>query len=489
MDIDKLNKLVDASLADILGSNGFREEDLQLLIITITNQIFILNDTIPKKKLRKIVDLLINSKYTKYYFYDHDSSLNVTDNNETDSCQVKKPQDLISHQYDYPNKKFTEKEYLKRNEQIIVLKAIPQHEQKSQGWFNQRNECLTATAVATALDEDPYKHPAELLLDKCGKGEPFIENENVHHGKKYEQIGNMHYSFRNNIDVKEYGLIQHCEHKFIGASPDGICEPNTLCKSSLSKLVGRLIEIKFPAKRKIITEGTVDGDICPHYYYAQVQTQLFVTEMDECDFLQFKVDEYETWEKYIADKHESGLEGLSGETNLEKGCLIELLPKELQSGDAKMCLYGAKYLYPPELHMKHNEIINWIAKETMNFHKNPLSDKYTIGRIIYWRFSQIHNCSIKKEDDWMEQRLPLLKQFWNYIKYYRNNQDKLNELQKYIKKVGTDKTQEIFERVHAEYSKDNPKTKYKPLYQETNMWRQKYIEKASKYAFYNKKKK
>ena len=55
-------------------------------------------------------------------------------------------------------------------------------------------------------------------------GVPFKENENVHHGKKYEQIGTMFYSFRNNVAVAEYGLIQHDKYEFIGASPDGICE-------------------------------------------------------------------------------------------------------------------------------------------------------------------------------------------------------------------------------------------------------------------------
>ena len=122
----------------------------------------------------------------------------------------------------------------------------------------------------------------------------FIENEYVHHGKKYEEIGNMFYSFRNNVSVGEYGLIQHDKHTFIGASPDGICDKNTTDGHNLSKLIGRLLEIKFPAIRKIKMQGNLDGDICPHYYYVQVQTQLFVTNLDECDFLQCKVEEYES---------------------------------------------------------------------------------------------------------------------------------------------------------------------------------------------------
>ena len=112
-------------------------------------------------------------------------------------------------------------------------------------------------------------------------------------------------------------------------------------------MVGRLLEIKFPKTRKICTEGDLDGDICPHYYYVQVQTQLFVTGMDECDFLQCQIEEYDSWEEYFQDSNPN-IPGLSKKTNLEKGCLIQLLPKKMiGTGDPKMCLYSAKYIYPP----------------------------------------------------------------------------------------------------------------------------------------------
>ena len=72
---------------------------------------------------------------------------------------------------------------------------------------------------------------------------------------------------------------------------------------NLSKLVGRLLEIKCPNKRKINTTGSLDGDICPHYYFVQVQTQLYVTQMDECDFLQCQIEEYDSWEDFKLDSN------------------------------------------------------------------------------------------------------------------------------------------------------------------------------------------
>src|SRR3984885_1784837 len=305
--------------------------------------------------------------------------------------------------------------YLNRKKIVYELKKIPQHEQKSNAWLKQRSVCLTATAVATALDEDPYKYPIELLFEKTNKGKPFIENENVHHGKKYEIIGNMYYSFRNNINIGEYGLIQHHTHNFIGASPDGICEKDTQCGMKLSKLIGRLLEIKFPKKRKINTSGELDGDICPHYYFVQVQTQLFVTQLDECDFLQCEIEEYETWDDFIKDSHQN-IPGLSKATNLEKGCLIQLLPRKMINNEStQMCLYNSKYLYQPKLHMTINELEKWIAMEIINFPKNELSQNYMIDKIIYWRLKKVSCHLIKADINWMESKISHLKQFWEYI--------------------------------------------------------------------------
>jgi putative phage-type endonuclease len=390
--------------------------------------------------------------------------------------------DLVTHKYDYLKPKYKDQIYIRRRKQVAALKLIPQYEQKTTEWLNQRHECLTATAIATALDEDPYKHPIEILLDKCGRGEPFVENENVHHGKKYEEIGNMFYSFRNNIDVDEYGLIQHDIYPFIGASPDGICNKNTYDGKNLSKLVGRLLEIKFPKKRKIETEGELDGDICPHYYYAQVQTQLFVTGLDECDFLQCEMEEYDSYTDFLHDTHPK-IPGLSKKTNLERGCIIQLLPKKMINGPEGplMCLYNAKYLYPPKLHQTKEEIEQWIATETINFHKHDLAKDFMIDRIIYWRFKKIACHLIKAEPDWMKSKIPHLKQFWNYILFYRKNTNKLDKLVEFVKKTGIRNTADIFARVNADYLSVKTDSKYEPLFQEENKWRAKYNKKYEGY--------
>ena len=69
------------------------------------------------------------------------------------------------------------------------------------------------------------------------------------------------------------GLIIHNQYKHIGASPDGISD------------LGIMLEIKCPFKRKI------DGAI-PEQYWMQIQGQLEVCDLEECDYLECKLWEY-----------------------------------------------------------------------------------------------------------------------------------------------------------------------------------------------------
>lgn len=545
MDLLYYNNEVDKILWDITGDSTIAESELASIIETVATTIYQYDQKLSLKKLKLVVEFLIQQKYQKYYIYDMESKYNQVENTDnknidsdtkkktvekkstnenivsdtmsinasdlhdadlespvaanyinsevdkkTDKVELLTAQDLVSHRHDYPDTEYKDAVYIKRRTRVNEIKKIPQVEQKSAAWLAQRNECLTATAIAIALDEDPYKWPAHLLLDKCGRGEPFRENENVHHGKKYEQIGNMFYAFRNNINVGEYGLLQHTKYRFIGASPDGICDKTTYHDGKLSKLVGRLLEIKFPKTRKICTDGKLDGDICPHYYHIQVLTQLYVTGLDECDFLQCKMEEYDSWDDYVKDSNPN-LPGLSKTTNLEKGCLIQLLPKKLAAGDPQECLFNSKYLYPSRLHMNNEEIEKWIANEVMNFHKHELSRDYLIDRVIYWRLAQVACHLIKSNTEWFESKIPILKQFWDYVEYYRTNPKKLDKLVVYINEVGGlkadgyEKTADIFARVHKDYMADNKKSKYTALYQEESQWRKIYKEKYAKYAKYN----
>lgn len=378
--------------------------------------------------------------------------------------------DLVNHIYDYPYEKF-EPEYEKKLEHVKYLKSLPFYEQKSQKWLAERKTCITATAVSAIIDEDPYKYPIEILFDKCGRGEPFQDNINTHHGKKYEQIGTMFYSYRNNVNVGEYGLIKHPEYPFIAASPDGICEHTRCDGTGLSSLVGRAIEIKFPKRRKINNSGEIDGDICPHYYAVQVQTQMFVTQEAENDFIQFEVNEYKSRDEFIEDTHPL-IPSLSAETQLEKGAIIQLFEMDSKGKTFYEKLFNAKYIYPPKLHMTPEEIDQWIEEQKAN--SFGLKDKYIFDRVIYWRIEKCVCTLFHADTQWMLSKVPMLKQFWDYIEFYRKYPKLLDDLVSFVDRVGKKYSKTIFQRVHEDYLKHNRGSTYKPLYTEKTAWRVKY---------------
>ncbi len=260
--------------------------------------------------------------------------------------------------------------YNEKKEQVKKLKKIIQPKQRSEEWFAMREKMVTASAVADCLGEG-YKSPLEFVVEKNGYS-VYTDCDATHHGVKYEAIANLLYSEKNNVQVLEFGLLPHPKYDFLGASPDGICSWKTL-DNSKSELVGRMLEIKCPLNRKIKTEGTIKSDV-PHYYYIQVQIQLDVCGLDECDFLQCKITEYLDLEEYVKDDEN----GKSISSGLEHGCVIRFLPKNKvicsccpnsKYIGCDKTKYKAKYLYPPSAVMTIEEMTYFIS-ESINTYKD-----------------------------------------------------------------------------------------------------------------------
>lgn len=125
-------------------------------------------------------------------------------------------------------------------------------EQRSQEWLDLRKNMLTASDCATAIGENKYEKPFDLLLKKCGKGKPFTGNAATEHGNKYEDEARILYEQRHNEVVHEIGLEPHPKYPWLGGSPDGITES------------GKLVEIKCPMSRQILPE-------VPKHYMPQLQ--------------------------------------------------------------------------------------------------------------------------------------------------------------------------------------------------------------------------
>ena len=59
-------------------------------------------------------------------------------------------------------------EFLRK--QVDYLLTVPQPEQRTEAWYRLREGRLTASDLATALNESKYDKPIDLILKKCGLG-------------------------------------------------------------------------------------------------------------------------------------------------------------------------------------------------------------------------------------------------------------------------------------------------------------------------------
>lgn len=229
----------------------------------------------------------------------------------------------------------------KRSKIVENLMKIEFPAQKSEEWHKLRHERITASDGGCVLGDSHYELPHKILYKKV-ISPPFKSNINCYNGNKYEQIATMIYSYRMNVDVEEFGLIAHPTCPFLAASPDGIISQYKLDKQHLTKYVGRMLEIKCPTSRQIKTTGEIKGDICPTHYWDQVQLQLECCDLDECDFWQCKILEYSSREEFLEDT-DTNEPFRSKSSGLEKGIVIQLMPKRLPDENNEMIKFFEEY--------------------------------------------------------------------------------------------------------------------------------------------------
>ena len=181
--------------------------------------------------------------------------------------------------------------YVKIDNQLEKLKSIIQPEQRSDEWYIFRNSTLTASNIWKVFVSD-YSQ-TQLILEKCepldiNKFKVTNTNSPLHWGQKYEPVSILYYEYIHNTKVSEFGCIPHKDYSYIAASPDGI-----ICDGS-SNLFGRMLEIKNVVSREITGIPKME-------YWIQMQLQMEVCDLNECDFLETKFIQYESEEEYRED--------------------------------------------------------------------------------------------------------------------------------------------------------------------------------------------
>ena len=161
-----------------------------------------------------------------------------------------------------------------------ILKDLikkPLIKQRTPEWFKLREDRLTASDLYDAV-----KSPLTLAKRKI-KGNAFNSSgiPALKWGVMFEPIAIQIYAHLNKTKIHEFGLIINDDISNFGASPDGITDE------------GIMIEIKCPYSRKIIS------DKIPDKYQYQIQGQLAVCKLQECDYIECEFGSYTSENEYL----------------------------------------------------------------------------------------------------------------------------------------------------------------------------------------------
>ena len=295
------------------------------------------------------------------------------------------------------NKLYHKRGKLKDN--LLQLKELKLPEQRSKEWYEIREHILTASSLADALGKGHFQTRDGLLINKTSEQKDTFSKASrdiMQWGVKYEPVATEFYEYLNNLKIVEFGLIPHPHLSVFGASPDGICDIG-----SPNGYEGRMLEIKCPPKRNFTKE-------VPKHYWMQMQGQLEVCDLEECDFFQVKLEEYSDVKEYESDiLHDNGIiHGIiHGKTKegLPKGLLIAYHEKDSED---------ILYKYSPFL-ASLDTILNWrdeILKEIKD---------YTIYEQKWWKITRYECTLVRRDPEWWISVVPSIIQFWKDVVHYR----------------------------------------------------------------------
>ena len=250
------------------------------------------------------------------------------------------------------------------------LRQKPLIKQRTPEWFKLRENRLTASDLYDAI-----KNPLSLAKKKI---KAINYNSNaipaLKWGTMFEPMATRIYSIMNNKEIFEFGLIINDDIQNFGASPDGITED------------GIMIEIKCPYKRKII-----DGEI-PEKYYYQIQGQLAVCSLYNCDYIECEFECFETQEEYLIN--------INNLENYKHGIIAE-----------KKSDYS--YIYSKE---KQSGIDNIKEMEIYN------NFNY---KFHYWALKLINIQKVNfDENKWNSEIIPKISNFYNIYMNEKKNKEK-----------------------------------------------------------------
>jgi len=255
-----------------------------------------------------------------------------------------------------------------------------QTEQRTTEWYEEMKTIISASEVCQ-LFSTPYQrgkfvtskvNPTRYNMSTTAFSEKMTAFD---WGIRFEPVIKQIYSHKYSAIIKELGRLRHPTNHQCSASPDGL-----IYDSVVTEKIGRLIEIKCPVTRQI------NGNI-PKDYYTQMQLQLHVTGLYECDYVEAEISS-------IYNQHV-----LKEGPGLYYGTIALIRHSPEKYHETKQEFY---YEYGPLFST------NWIPEEK------------DIIEMIPWTLIQWHEKVVVRDDNWWITLQPLLEEFWKDVEKERN---------------------------------------------------------------------
>jgi len=306
------------------------------------------------------------------------------------------------------NIEFDDEKLNEIEKKIQTLRDIPQPIQRTPEWYNFRWNLITASNAWKAFETQSSIN--QLIYEKCQPLKSNDDEEDVvklvntnspmHHGQKYEPLTVMVYEREYNTKVEDFGCIQHPSYNFLGASPDGIIVNKD------SDRYGRMLEIKNVVSREIT-------GIPKKEYWVQMQLQMEVCDLDECDFLETKFVEYPDRHSYNDDfNHDENYNECTSNmtitsTGKPKGIIIQFHTKD-----------GTPfYVYKPLNIITHQSIMDW-EEDAISLYQSETYN-YTFLKFIYWKLEHISCVLVLRNREWFKNNIGQLEKVWKIIEQER----------------------------------------------------------------------
>jgi putative phage-type endonuclease len=300
------------------------------------------------------------------------------------------------------NINITNEKFIEITDKLNKLRKKPQPVQRTPEWYTFRHNLITASntykvfETQATINQIIYEKCQPLKLnffnnDKTDENNEIPKkmvnvNTTLHWGQKYEPLSVLIYEDMYKTQVEDFGCIEHETYKFIGASPDGInIDPS-------SDRYGRMLEIKNIVNREIT-------GIPKKEYWIQMQIQMEVWDLDECDFLETKFVEYPDSNSFF-DEQVSCTKGVISYFHRQDGTPF--------------------YVYKPLNIMDVEEINTWEEEIVDKYQNNTnQNEKMVWIKNIYWKLEKLSCVLVLRNKKWFQDNVGQIQKIWKIIEEER----------------------------------------------------------------------